>query len=158
MNYRDWFAKLDLLNGHIGDQYPLCEDLPDKPFLRKGATYRLLGGHSKPLWYKCNVDVNCDGWSRDPSFQRLTLDPSSALYNKLCNPRVPSPSLPNTTLPTGSGQAVFNSSISSAPYCRGSFSSCDSNTILEGNNETSPDYTIDGCVDGNTEVSYLSCL
>jgi hypothetical protein len=37
---------MDLFKGFIGDRYPLCVDLPDKQFLRIGATYRLLGNHS----------------------------------------------------------------------------------------------------------------
>jgi len=37
---------MDLFKGFIGDGYPLCVDLPDKQFLRIGATYRLLGNHA----------------------------------------------------------------------------------------------------------------
>jgi len=41
--WRDVYPKIHLENGYIGDGYPLCVDLPDKEFLRKGAKYRLLG-------------------------------------------------------------------------------------------------------------------
>ena len=41
---RDWFPKIDFDSGYIGDGYPLCSDLPDKHFLKRKATYRLLGG------------------------------------------------------------------------------------------------------------------
>ena len=33
---RDWFPKRDLLDGWIGDRYPLCSDLPAKHFLKTG--------------------------------------------------------------------------------------------------------------------------
>ena len=45
---RDFFPKNDLYGGYIGDQYPLCVDLPSKAFLKHGATYRLLGSSSLP--------------------------------------------------------------------------------------------------------------
>lgn len=32
---RDQFPKMNLYQGFIGDNYPLCEDLPEKSFLRK---------------------------------------------------------------------------------------------------------------------------
>jgi hypothetical protein len=41
--WRDAFPKLDLDKTFIGDGYPLCADLPSKQFLKKGATYRLVG-------------------------------------------------------------------------------------------------------------------
>lgn len=41
--WRDPFPKLDLNQGFIGDGYPLCTELPTKQFLKKGATYRLIG-------------------------------------------------------------------------------------------------------------------
>ena len=35
----DWFPKKDLLDGWLGDRYPLCSDMSvDKPFLKVGAT------------------------------------------------------------------------------------------------------------------------
>ena len=34
---RDAFPKMDLYDGHIGDGYPLCVELPPRAFLRKGA-------------------------------------------------------------------------------------------------------------------------
>ena len=47
---RDKFPKTNLLGGYIGDHVPLCEDLPPKHHLRKGATYRALGAAAKPEW------------------------------------------------------------------------------------------------------------
>jgi hypothetical protein len=45
---RDRLPKTDtLVGGYIGDRYPLCVDLPERGFLKIGATYRFLG--SSPL-------------------------------------------------------------------------------------------------------------
>ncbi len=46
--WRDKFPKTDMTGGYIGDKYPLCADLPDKMFLRKGAEYRLIGSSHMP--------------------------------------------------------------------------------------------------------------
>ena len=46
--WRDPFPKMDLSNGYIGDKVPLCADLPEKQFLKRGAKYRLLGSSIKP--------------------------------------------------------------------------------------------------------------
>ena len=80
--YRDVFPKINLENGFIGDGFPLCTDLPEKSFLRKGATYRLLGSSSTlqltttpPYWRKF-----------DPLVKYIRLDTSSNLYNELCQP------------------------------------------------------------------------
>lgn len=55
-------------------------DLPERPFLRIGAKYRLLGESSNPHWQ--NSDMGDD----DGAVKRVVLNPSSsALYNKLCN-------------------------------------------------------------------------
>eukprot|EP01052_Picozoa_sp_SAG31_P025754 SAG31_NODE_2279_length_6027_cov_1.242072_2_plen_1312_part_00 len=40
--WRDVLPKTDLYDGYIGDYYPLCEDLPDRMFLRKGSRYMYL--------------------------------------------------------------------------------------------------------------------
>ena len=42
--WRDTFPKTNLRGGYIGDTYPLCQGLPPKAFLSKGATYRFIGG------------------------------------------------------------------------------------------------------------------
>jgi len=47
-SWRDPFPKMDLHSGFIGDKKPLCVDLPEKQFLRSGATYRLLGSSPRP--------------------------------------------------------------------------------------------------------------
>ena len=41
--WRDKFPKSRTGGGYIGDNYPLCIDLPSCPFLQKGAMYRFLG-------------------------------------------------------------------------------------------------------------------
>ena len=40
---RDYFPKMDLYDRYLGDRYPLCTDLPERSFLRRGAKYRLIG-------------------------------------------------------------------------------------------------------------------
>jgi len=76
----DFFPKRALDGKFIGDRYPLCYDLPDRPFLRKGAKYRLLGGSSQPKWQEDDSE-----WSGDESVKRVELSQSSELYAKLCN-------------------------------------------------------------------------
>jgi len=167
VNNRDWFPKIDLLGGYIGDKFPLCEDLPSRPFLKKGAKYRLLGGDPKPLWYyEPNSWYTKEGvnqWQEGKDIRRLTLDPNSALYTKLCSPKNPADPV-DTLADNGSGEASYDSSWG-APACTGQSNRCDSLTLLEdnirvgstdplkecgsGNDETS--CTIDGCVDGATD-------
>ena len=45
---------------YIGDTYLRCTDLPDKSFLKKGATYRLLGGSTAPQLMKDNSGLSDD--------------------------------------------------------------------------------------------------
>lgn len=78
---RDLYPKTDLQGGYIGDGYPLCADLPDRDFLRKGATYLALGSRSSP-----EQQHDPDSWEGDSNILRLGLDPSSPLYAKLCAP------------------------------------------------------------------------
>ena len=88
-HYRDPFPKMDLYGGFIGDKVPMCVDIPDKHFLKKGATYRLLGSSPQPdlheygsHWHedKINFQVNTDGI--------LMLDSSSNLRSKLVNKNI----------------------------------------------------------------------
>ena len=79
---RDPFPKMDLDNGYIGDGHILCRDIPSRHFLRKGATYRLVGNFNKPEltpetpWWNGHVgEINhlC------PSLLNLILDDDSYL-------------------------------------------------------------------------------
>eukprot|EP00804_Cyclotella_cryptica_P019763 CCRYP_009664-RA/>CCRYP_009664-RA protein AED:0.11 eAED:0.11 QI:135/1/0.94/1/1/1/17/0/2177 len=138
---RDWFPKISSDGGYIGDKYPLCADLPERHFLRKGATFRLLGGSSTPLWHNDQVH-----WEGNPEVQRMSLYPGSQLYNKLCNPT--NASLPSSTLFSGTGVAQYDATFT-APFCQGSSNSCDSGTLLLGRaSEENASNTIDGCSDG----------
>ena len=155
VNKKDWFPKLDLLGGHIGDKYPLCEDLPLRSFLRKHAVYRLLGGSPRALWYyepeAWYQDGNKD-YYQDREVVRFKLDSNSTFFTKLCNPKDPAPAPPTTTLQAAnSTEASYNSSVLGAPFCSGSGRKCDSGTILEGNNASSP-YTLDTCMDGTSDA------
>lgn len=81
-DWRDVFPKVDLFGGHIGDGFPLCEDIPEKSFLRKGAIYRLLGS-------KSSLELHENPPSTiDPTVKKVTLSSDSALYNILCNATV----------------------------------------------------------------------
>ncbi|KAL7539583.1 hypothetical protein ACHAXR_009408 [Thalassiosira sp. AJA248-18] len=76
---RDWFPKNNLLKGFIGDKVARCADLPVKHFIRKGATYRLLGSSGIP-----ELIEDITWWSNNPDFYHLELESSSPLYSKLC--------------------------------------------------------------------------
>jgi len=78
--WRDKFPKTDLTGGYIGDGYPLCIDLPDKMFLRKGARYRLLGSSSSP-----ELMEDHSYFKKDPNIKRFVLDSNSGLKARLCN-------------------------------------------------------------------------
>ncbi len=72
---------MDLFQNFIGDRYPLCIDEPDKQYLRKGATYRLIGSHKLTTMVYENP-----WWRNSENLVRVNLDnSSSALYQVLCN-------------------------------------------------------------------------
>jgi hypothetical protein len=80
-DWRDIFPKRDLYDGFIGDGFPLCADLPPRPFLRKGAKFHYLGLDSTPLLQSDPV--------RSGTPVRMRLD-SSQLYEALCAKAMPS--------------------------------------------------------------------
>ena len=80
-DWRDIYPKINLEAGYIGDGYPVCSDMPERAFLRKGAKYRLLGSSTK-------LQLTTDPPAHrkyDPLVKNVKLDPLSNLYNKLCN-------------------------------------------------------------------------
>ncbi len=79
-HWRDRFPKTDTTGGYIGDNYPLCIDSAPKPFLRKGATYRLLGSSNLPELVEDPVQFKGNG-----EIVRVVLDEKSALRSLLCN-------------------------------------------------------------------------
>jgi len=81
--YRDYKPKRGIDGSYVGDQYPLCVDLPAQSFLAKGSKYRLLGGSKKPKWLDDDSKEDTENVS-----QHVTLDPSSPLYSELCNYQV----------------------------------------------------------------------
>lgn len=141
---RDWWPKIDLLEGYIGDRKPLCADSPARSFLRRGATFRLLGGSDRPISHE---DPN--EWHNDKDIFRLTLDPQSNLYDKLCNPKNPPP--PETTLQSGTGIAVYSQQYK-VGYCSGSNDSCMATENLLSKPSREP-LTLDGCSDGPNDFS-----
>jgi Protein of unknown function (DUF1800) len=81
MEFRDFFPKMGLDRKYIGDGYPLCADLPEKHFLKTGATYRLLGSTSTP-----ELVNDPKQWASDSRTIRLKLQSSGpdSLFAKLC--------------------------------------------------------------------------
>ena len=84
---RDPFPKIGTLdNSYIGDGYPLCDDLPSKHWLRKGARYRFLGSNPKP---ELGEQDNDGFYGVHGSWAGLrvdmTLNAGSSLYTALCN-------------------------------------------------------------------------
>lgn len=83
--WRDSLPKLGLYNNgerqYIGDGYPLCSDLPERHFLKPGATYVLLGSISSPKYH------SAPDFGESPAASPLMqLDETdSALYAKLCD-------------------------------------------------------------------------
>jgi len=65
--------------GYLGDGYPVCSDLPDRLFLKKGAEYQLAGFES--TFGSAFDDIT----KNRPHF---TPTPRSALYQALCSPAV----------------------------------------------------------------------
>ena len=77
--HRDIFPKTNLMGGYIGDKVALCEDLPPKHFLAKGAVYMTLGSKPAPQRQSDALD-----WQENPDLARLEVLPTSPLYVKLC--------------------------------------------------------------------------
>ena len=77
--HRDLFPKTNLIGGYIGDKVALCEDLPPKHFLAKGAVYMSLGSNPEPQRHDDASD-----WRENPDMARLEVLPTSPLYVKLC--------------------------------------------------------------------------
>ena len=76
---RDRVPKAKLDDGYIGDQYPLCKDLPSQPWRRAGAKFVFSG------------DVSIEGTDVDtndrPGRPRFAPNADSPLYNLLCGPK-----------------------------------------------------------------------
>lgn len=145
---RDWFPKIDLADGYIGDRVPLCADLPEQPFLKKNARFRLLGGSTDAL---SSYPSRKSG--PDEEFRRYSLEGGSALYTELCNPKS-GVTEPTTTLTAGTATATHDSALG-APTCLGRASKCDSGTTLEGRRvEANSPNTLDDCLDGDDTTVY----
>lgn len=82
---RDLNPKTDLYGDYIAERRPLCVDMPEKPFLRKGATY-LYSGYKKPKTPDQPVGSHwIKSWNPE-NMGSVTLAPTSALYQLLCAP------------------------------------------------------------------------
>lgn len=78
---RDPYPKMGLNGKYIGDGYPLCRDLPDRHFLIQGATYRLLGGNSRPIMLREHPSLSTTLKDRT---QRFLLPSDSDLKRQFC--------------------------------------------------------------------------
>eukprot|EP00808_Paulinella_micropora_P028586 g59653.t1 len=74
--WRDVFPKTKLNAGYIGDQFPLCQDLPPQHYLTQGAKYVYTGATSAE-------GQQLDGNEYQPRFTP-SYNPPSALYSALC--------------------------------------------------------------------------
>lgn len=82
---RDLNPKTDLYGDYIGEKRPLCVEMPDRAFLRKGATY-LYSGYTKPKGPEQPLGTHwIKSWNPD-SLGFVTLATTSPLYQVLCAP------------------------------------------------------------------------
>lgn len=79
-SWRDKFPKSDMTGGYIGDGYPLCVDLPEKMWLRRGAKYRLLGAKKTP-----ELMEDDPAYKNDLTMKNFVLEANSPLKQALCN-------------------------------------------------------------------------
>ena len=82
---RDAFPKLDLSGTYLGDAYPLCSELPSRPFLRTGARYRYLGVSPHGLPRHPARLTNLPQTEVPEWDEALPLVETSELYDLLCN-------------------------------------------------------------------------
>lgn len=81
--WRDLLPKAKLDKGFLGDKYPLCDSLPPQHWLKEGARYMFTGGSSIEGKIMDAEDPKNVGFRG-----RFSPSPSSALYQKLCQPDV----------------------------------------------------------------------
>ncbi len=74
----DFFPKPSIDGNWIGDRYPLCVNLPQRHFLKIGATFRFRGGSGLPQSHYLPTH-----WDKDESIRRFVLSPESSLYQQL---------------------------------------------------------------------------
>jgi hypothetical protein len=109
VEYRDVFPKMGLDRKYIGDGVPLCTDMPAKHFLKKGATYRLLGRSPAPLLMSDPKE-----WLTDKLTKRMKLLPNgvNSLHYKLCGSRSASTCTQKPTIVLNANLGCFNTECS----------------------------------------------
>lgn len=87
MTLRDRLPKMGLNRKYVGDGIPLCADLPDVHFLKRGATYRLLG-RSKSPEFQTPDPIQ---WKNESGYKYLAVHPNgvNSLFTKLCGSQRP---------------------------------------------------------------------
>jgi len=81
LEYRDQFPKTKVGGGYLGDDYPLCSELPSQHYLKKGAKYVLHGWTSALGSFYDTVAYGNNSKAREhftPSSN------SSSLFTELC--------------------------------------------------------------------------
>ena len=127
--YRDFLPKMDLYGGHLGDTYPICSDLPDRAWLRKGAAFSHLGRTPEPRTSKSTVPgVGSQHDILRSDATAMTIAAPSALFALLCD------------RPSAGADCQFPTSVTLSEHltCHGTECDVDVPTILkmvDGTNE-----------------------
>ena len=89
-DWRDPFPKTNMIGGYVGDGLPVCSELPERAWLRKGATWSYLGTSTCP---QKHFERRCDLSSM--RVDRVYLNETeSALFAALCRPDGGGPDTP----------------------------------------------------------------
>lgn len=130
-SWRDKFPKSDMTGGYIGDGYPLCADLPSKMFLRRGASYRLLGSKHTPERMEDDP-----AFKDDLTMKKFVLEAGSKLKEALCNPDA-----------SGKCQYAMTVTLESNLPCTGKECQADTARVVDAGDGIYYEYVSPACVD-----------
>ena len=77
--WRDALPKAKLDTGYLGDEYPLCDELPERHWLKRGAMFVYTGETSVE-----GPVMDSEATATSGKHGRFTAVPGSDLYNRLC--------------------------------------------------------------------------
>ncbi len=130
-SWRDKFPKTDMTGGYIGDGHPLCVDLPDKMWLRKGATYRLLGSKHTP-----ELMEDDPAYKNDLTMKHFVLEAGSNLKEALCNADA-----------NGNCQYAMSVTLESSLSCTGKECEADTARVVDAGEGIYYEYISPTCVE-----------
>jgi len=130
-SWRDKFPKTDMTGGYIGDGYPLCVDLPDKMWLRRGARYRLLGSKYTP-----ELMEDHPSFKNDLTMKHFVLEAGSKLKEALCNADE-----------VGNCQYAMTVTLESNLLCTGKECDADTARVVDAGGELYYEYISPACVE-----------